>query len=149
MKPHWITPDGFLDVSKFPLEPLIKQTLDDDKELFRAGCTMLGSKAARGGLEAGIYLVGLFAYYRDRPERCGVVVSALSSFPHAMAAEVLIGELHRVESSNATRRYLGEVLDALTRLPRELWDTRLSAMAGDTHFSPRWRRKFAAALWAD
>jgi hypothetical protein len=78
-----------------------------------------------------------------------VVVSALAQFQHAMAADVLIGELHRVESSNATRGYLGAVLDALTRLPRELWVTRLSDMADDTHFSPRWRRKFAAALWGE
>jgi hypothetical protein len=103
MKPPWITSDGFLDVSEFPVEPLIKQTLDDNEDLFRAGCTMLGSKAARGDLGAGIYLLGLFAYHREQPERRGVVVSALAQFQHALAAEVLIGELHRVQSSNATR----------------------------------------------
>jgi hypothetical protein len=149
MRPPWITSDGLLDVSKYPLEPLIDQTLDDDDQLFRAGCTMLGSKASRGGRQARIYLVGLLAYYRDHPARREAVVSALSWFPHAMAANALTAELHRVESSNATRRYLGEVLDALTRLPRELWQTEVSAMAEDTRFSPRWRRKFDDALWSE
>lgn len=109
--------------------PVIKQTVEDDEELFRAGCSVLGSIAAHGGVEAGVYLVGLLAYYRERPERLSVVVPAVASFAHAAAAEALIGELYRVPSSNATRRYLGEALDALTKLPRDLWQTRVASVA--------------------
>jgi hypothetical protein len=85
--------------------------------------------------------VGLLAYYREQPERLGRIASALSSFPTPATVEALAGELYRVESTNATRRYLTEVFGALTRLPHELWESKLSDMGLDTHFSPR-RRKF-------
>ena len=106
---------------------------------------VLSTIASRGGREAGVFLLGLLAYFREQPERLGTIVSALSSVA-TPTVEVLAGELFRVQSTAATRRYLNDVLRALPRLPRELWEPKLSDMARDTHFSPRWRRKFEDAL---
>lgn len=146
MKDSWITKDGYLDPMKLPLLPILSQALQEDQELFRSGCTVLSTIASRGGMEAGVFLLGLLAYYREQPEQLGTIVSALSSFPTPATVEALAGELYRIESTNATRRYLTEVLGALMRLPRELWEPKVSAMAQDTHFSPRWRRRFEDAL---
>ena len=146
MKEHWITKDGFLDPLKLPLSPILSQALQEDEELFQAGCMVLSSIASRGGREAGVFLLGLLAYYRQQPERLGTIVRALSSVATPATTEALAGELFRVESTAATRTYLNEVLRALTRLPRELWEPKLSDMARDTHFSPRWRRRFEEAL---
>jgi hypothetical protein len=131
---------------KLPLSPILSQALQEDEELFRTGCTVLSTIASRGGREAGVFLLGLLPYYREQPERLGTIVSALSAFATPATVEALAGELYRVESTMATRRYLNSVLGALTRLPRELWKSKLSDMAQDTHFSPRWRRKFEDAL---
>ena len=107
---------------------------------------VLSTIASRGGREAGVFLLGLLAYFREQPERLGTIVSALSSVATPATVEVLAGELFRVESTAATRTYLNDVLHGLTRLPRELWEPKVSDMARDTHFSPRWRRKFEDAL---
>jgi hypothetical protein len=146
VKDYWITKDGFLDPLKLPLSPILSQALQEDEELFRAGCAVLSCIASRGGREAGVFLLGLLTHYRERPMRLGTIVSALSAVPTPATVEALAGELYRVESTIATRRYLGDVLRALTRLPRELWESKLSDLAQDTHFSPRWRRKFEDAL---
>ena len=146
MRPSWITEDGFVDPLKLPLEPILSQALQEDEEQFRSGRTLLATIASRGRKEAGVFLLGLLTHYRARPERLVRIVSALSSFPTAITVEALAGELYRVKSTNATRRYLAEVLAALTRLPRELWEPKLGDMAQDNHFSPRWRRKFDDAL---
>jgi len=146
VKDSWITKDGYLDPMKLPLSPILSQALHEDQELFRSGCTVLSTIASRGGREAGVFLLGLLAYYREQPERLGTIVWALSSFPTPATVEALAGELYRIESTNATRRYLAEVVSALVRLPRELWEPKLRDMAHDTHFSPRWRRRFEDAL---
>ena len=146
MKDSWITKDGFLDPLKVPLSPILSQALEEDGESFRSGCTVLSSIASRGGREAGVFLLGLLAYHREQPERLGAIVSALSSFATPAMVEALAGELYRVESTIATRRYMNSVLDALTRLPHELWESKLTDMAQDAHFSPRWRRKLEDAL---
>jgi hypothetical protein len=148
MEHDCITADGFLDPRKLPLGPILTQALQEDEEQFRTGCTVLSSIAAHGGHEAGIFLLGLLAYYRRQPARLVKIVSVLSSFPTEATVDALVAELYRVESTNATRRYLTEVLDALTRLPWDLWESRLVDMAQDAHFSPKWRHKFAAALSA-
>jgi hypothetical protein len=118
--------------------------MQQDEESFKSACTMLSSIASRGGREAG---VGLLAYHRELPERLETVVSALSSFPTSATVEALAAELYRVESTMATRRYLNSVLDALTRLPRELWESKLidmvrtltSARGGAGSSTRRWR----------
>ena len=147
MRPDWTTADGFLDPLKLPLGPILTQALQEDDEQFRSACSVLAMIAGHGGREAGVFLVGLLTEFRHQPERPVTIVSALRSFPSQAMVEALAAELHRVPSTNATRRYLTVVLDALTRLPRDLWEPKLVEMSQDTHFSPKWRQKFDAALW--
>ena len=90
---------------------------------------VLSSIASRGGREAGVFLRGLLANFREQPERLGTIVSALSSIATPATVEVLAGELFRVESTAATRTYLNDVLRQVTRLPRELWEPKLRDMA--------------------
>jgi hypothetical protein len=53
--------------------------------------------------------------------------------------------LHRVPSSNRTRRYLDTVITALTLLPPAMVGAGFEKMAQDSSFSYRMRAKFAAA----
>jgi hypothetical protein len=97
--------------------------------------------------DAGVFLLGLLAYYRDDLERLSSVVRALGSFRCRQAADALTAELHRVPSSNTTRRYLDAVLGALTSLPDDLVRERLVTLCADRSFSPKRRKKFQTALW--
>jgi len=146
-QPDWITEDGFLDPLKLPLDPILKQALHAESGSFRDACSVLKSIAARGGREAGVFLLGLLAHYRDDPPRMLVLVDALSAFATRSTADALMGELYRVPSTNATRGYLNALLNALTRLPRELWEEQLMNMSHEPRFSPKWRQKFDEALW--
>ena len=147
MRPDWITDEGYLDVLKLPLGPIVTQALNADPESSRSACSVLASMAGRGGLEAGVVLLGLLAHHRDDATRVAPVIEALGRFASRATVEALAGELYRVPSTNATRGYLNTVLSALTRLPRELWEDRVTAMSSDGRFSPRWRAKFEDALW--
>ncbi len=145
-RPDWTTADGFLDPLKLPLGPILTQALQEEDQPFRDACSVLAMIAGHGGREAGVFLVGLLTECRREPERLFTIVSALASYRSQATVDALAGELHRVPSTNATRGYLNVVLDALTRLPRELWEPRLVEMAEDPRFSPRWRQKFDAAV---
>ena len=146
-RPDWITEDGFLDLMRLPLDPILKKTLHAESESFRDACSVLKSIAARGGREAGVILFGLLAHYRGDLARMVVVIDALGSFASRPTVDVLVGELYRVPSTNATRGYLNAVLNALTCLPRELWEEKLMDMSHEPRFSPKWRQKFENALW--
>lgn len=142
----WITPDGYLDFGKLPVDSILRQTLSSEIEAFRSGCRVLGSMVANGRSEAGVYLVGLLRYYGDELERLEVIVEELGRFQHESSAEALLGELRRVKSSNKTRRYLDRVLRSIERLPEHLVKSGLRELIGDTTFTPRMRAKFRAAL---
>ena len=146
IRPDWTTADGFLDPLKLPLGPILTRALEEDDQQFRDACSVLAMIAGHGGREAGVFLVGLLTECQRQPERLIIIVTALRSFRSQATVDALAGELHRVPSTNATRRYLNVVLDALTRLPRELWESRLVEMSENPHFSPKWRQKFSAAV---
>ena len=140
-----MTPDGFFDPAKFPIEVPIRQCLDATSEEFRHGCQFLGTMAVRGRADAGIFLLGLLRYHENDLATATVVVECLQNFHDARCADVLVGELRRVPSSNRTRRYLDAVIRALGRLPSEMVTGRFDDLARDTAFSPRMRAKFASA----
>jgi hypothetical protein len=142
----WLTAEGTLDLAGFPLDSLLKETLSAQFDRFRSGCVLLGSMAGGGRAEAGVYLVGLMRYYASDLTRLTVVVEQLAHFPHASSAEALLAELRRVKSSNATRRYLNQVLRSVTRFPRHLVSGGLQDLAYDTFFSSKMRAKFLDAL---
>jgi hypothetical protein len=63
-------------------------------------------------------------------------------------ADALFDELRRLKASNATRRYLDQVIRALVRFPSEMVEAGFQALAADRSFSYRMRAKFARALGA-
>jgi hypothetical protein len=147
----WMTPEGYFDPSKFPIETPLQQSLEEDARWFDSGVKLLRMMVTSGRAEAGIYLLGLMHYYADDLERLKMVVEALGDFRCRQTVLVLVSEFHRVESSNRTRGYLNEVLKALVHFPRELAEEPLLNLASDTKFSYRMRRKFQAAArhWRD
>ncbi len=142
----WITERGELDLKTFPIDSVLEQTVDRDRERCRSGCTLLGSMCAAGRAEAGVYLLGLLQFYRDDLERLTLVVDSLARFQSTTAAQALVRELTRVKSSNATRRYLSAVLRSVSLFPANLVYEPLCALAADRSLSPRMRQKVHAVL---
>lgn len=145
--PEWITPAG-VDPAKLPLEPILRQALEQDEERFRSACTLLGTIVSHGRREAGVFTLGLLSYYRDDFGRLSQVVRAVASFQSPETVDALTSELRRIKPSNSTRGYLNGVLKALTLLPRELVEGRLAELSRDRGFSVKWRRKFDDAAWS-
>ena len=142
----WLTADGTLDLTKFPIEPLLRQALDPDHGSYRSACTLLGSMCAAGRTEAGVHLLGLLQFYQDDLLRLTVVVENLTHFREPESVRALVNELHRVKSSNSTRGYLASVLRSLSRSPASLVQGSLRALAEDRSFSVKMHQKFNAVL---
>ena len=144
----WITPEGYLDLTKIPLDDTLRRTVSGDHRELRGAVRVLGSAAHAGRREAGIYLLGLLADLPpDGLEDREHVVQALGYYETASSAAALFGEIRRVKSSNTTRRYLDSVLRSITVLPAPLVRTELEALADDTAFSYKMRAKFREAIW--
>ncbi len=141
-RPAWLTPQGHIDLQKFPIEPALRQSLDEEERSFYSGVGFLRSMVSGGRLEAGVYLLGLLRHYADDLERLKVVANALGEFRTRQAVSALVSEFYRIESSNRTRGYLNEVLKALSRFPRSLAQEPLLNLAEDGRFSYRMKRKF-------
>ena len=60
----WLTEEG-LDLSRVPIDSVLRQALSPDEEQFRTGCTLLGSMSHGGRIEAGVFLLGLLRQYPD------------------------------------------------------------------------------------
>jgi hypothetical protein len=144
----WITAEGTLDCSKFPIEVPIRQCLDPSSEQFGHGCRFLGSMVSAGRVDAGIFLLGLLRYYEEDLTAVTIVVESLAAFHDPRCATALFGELRRVPSSNTTRRYLDTVITSLTRLPADMVQERFSALSRETAFSYKLRAKFRDAAEA-
>ena len=141
----WITPDGALDLSKFPIDSILRQCSSENPQDFWSACMLLRSMSSER-IEAGIFLLGLLRYHADDLTKLEVVVEGLESFHVELCATALFDELRRVKSSNATRRYLDRVLRTLARFPLQMVQDQLDALVQDRSFSPRMRTKFAGVL---
>ena len=144
----WITAEGTLDCSEFPIDVPIRQCLDPSSEEFGHGCRFLGSMVSAGRVDAGIFLLGLLRYYEEDLTAVTIVVESLAVFQDPRCATALFGELRRVPSSNKTRRYLDTVITSLTRLPADMVQERFSALSRETAFSYKMRAKFRDAAEA-
>ena len=144
----WITAEGTLDCSKFPIDVPIRQCLDPSSEEFGHGCRFLGSMVSAGRVDAGIFLLGLLRYCEEDLTAVTIVVESLAAFHDPRCATALFGELRRVPSSNKTRRYLDTVITSLTRLPADMVQERFSALSRETAFSYKMRAKFRDAAEA-
>ena len=142
----WITKDGYLDLKKFPIDGILKQTLSEDFDKFRSGCGILQSMHNHERIEAGVYLLGLLQHYRNDLERSIIIVEKLWVFKTAACADALFSELRRVKSSNRTRRYINAVIKTLSYFPYEMVGQQFEGLTKDTSFSYRMRKKFRNIL---
>ena len=145
-KAPWITAEGSLDLRQFPIDSVLKQSLAENEQDFRTGCTLLGSLLTHGRTEAGVYLLGLMRYWQDDLARLAIIVENLSFFHTATCADALLSEPRRIRSSNTTRGYLNAILKSLSCFPVELVADGLEALAEDHLFSYKMRRKFRDVL---
>ena len=55
----WITKDGNLDLTRFPIDNILKQALSEDDQEFKTGLNVLSSMSGYGRTEAGVFLMGV------------------------------------------------------------------------------------------
>ncbi len=142
----WITKDGNLDLTRFPIDNVLKQALSQDDQEFRTGLNLLTSMCAYGRMEAGVFLMGVLQNCDDNWEKRIAIVAAMKFIKTKPCADLLFSELKRVKSSNTTRRYLTTVIEVLSSMPSELIEAGFRALAEDNSFSPKMREKFRAVL---
>jgi len=142
----WITKDGYLDVTKFPIDGILAQIQQEDEESFRGALSILQSMQFHGRREAGIFLMGFLANLPDDWEKRIEVVKALKGFHTPGCANLLFSEMKRVKSSNTTRRYLNSVLEALADMPLHLIESGFEELIEDKSFSYRMKNKFESML---
>jgi hypothetical protein len=142
----WITKDGNFDLTRFPIDSILKQALSEDEKEFKTGLSVLSSMCGCGRTEAGVFLMGVLLNCDDNWEKRITIVEAMSCIHTKPCADLLFSELKRVKSSNTTRRYLATVIKVLSSMPSELTEDGFEALAEDRSFSPKMRDKFRAAL---
>jgi len=145
----WITKDGSLDLTRFPIDGVLKQALSNDDQEFRTGLNLLMSMSGYGRTEAGVFLMGLLVVSDDDWERRITIVEALQGINTKPCADLLFGELRRVKSSSTTRRYLAAIIKVLAAMPTELTEAGFESLAQDKSFSQKMRDKFQAVLRQD
>ena len=107
---------------------------------------MLNSMYAHGRHEAGVFLMGILVTCDDHWEKRIKIVESLRVINTRPCADLLFGELKRVQSSSTTRRYLTTVIKVLADMPSELIAAGFESLARDKSFSPKMRAKFKAML---
>jgi hypothetical protein len=140
----WITKEGQFDPAQFPIDSILQQALSDDDQEFRTGLNMLRSMYSHGRMEAGVFLLGVLVNCEDNWEKRVRIVEVMTGIHTKPCADLLFGELKRVKSSNATRRYLAAVIKALSSMPSELIEESFETLAEDRSFSLKMRDKFRA-----
>lgn len=144
-KVPWLTREGYLDMTKLPLEGSYRQALSEDRDEARRALRVLQSAAAHGRQDAAVFLMGLLVHagledWEVRSE----IAEALRETPTPPCAALLFSELRRANSSNTTRRYLAIVLRTLAHCPQDLVREGLEALSADKSFSPKMRGRFQA-----
>ncbi len=91
----WITSDGFMDMSKIPLDAILSKAVSGDRGKMRDGLRLLASVYAAGRSEAGIFLLGFLVNLPpdDLEMRQATVEEALCHVKTAGCAAVLFWEL--------------------------------------------------------
>jgi hypothetical protein len=142
----WITKEGYLDLTKLPMDSTLAQAVGEDMERFRSTCRLLGSMASVGRYTASVFLYGLLVAWRDDLTRKESIVEALGYVKTSQAAQLLFEELNRTESLNSTRGYINAVLKTLVKFPLECVDDGLKRLIADPKWSYRMKHKFRDVL---
>jgi hypothetical protein len=142
MNVPWITKDGYLDLTKFPIDSTLSQAVSDKGEEFANACRILSSMAYAGRKEASVFLCGLLGYVGNDTMRKEEIVEALSLVRTHQVANLLFAELESMESSNSTRAYIRRILKALEGFPMECVEKGFERLLSDPKWSSRMKRKF-------
>ena len=142
----WITTDGDLDFSKFPIDSVLKQSLSADEENFRSSCHVLVSMYLAGRTEAAAYLYGLFILCRNDRIKKELIVDALGHVKTPESASLLFSELSQTESSNSSRSYIKTILSSLKRFPLNLVEDGFNGLLNDRRWTYRMKLKFKEIL---
>ncbi len=93
---------GAFEPKTVPIEPVLRQAVANDLKKAAEAWNFLGVMAARGRVEAGIFLLGLMQVHRGELSQMADLLRAVSQFPSEAAAESLKAEFHRVPSYRYT-----------------------------------------------
>ena len=142
----WITKDGYIDLTKVPIDSTLSQAVSDNREEFAKACRMLSSMAYAGRAEAVVFLCGLLGYCGNDTTRKEEIVEALSRVRTHQVAGLLFAELESTESSNSTRGYISRILKALEGFPLESVEEGFERLLSDPRRTYRMKRKFREIL---
>ena len=134
------------DPENCPIDPVLKLALSDDPQEYKWALPLLRNMAEFKREEAAVFLIGLLMTCGDHWEKRMAIVEMLHAVETDACVDVLLGELRRVKSTNSTRRYLQEVIDALSCLPSKLVRSKLEALAEDVSLTPWVRARLQVAL---
>jgi len=143
----WMTKDGHFDLSKVPIDSVLMRTVIKDDNEFRDACSVLRAVYNAGREEAGIYLYGLFIHNHGNIVRKEIIVMALTDVKTKESASILFKELNDIDSSNSTRRYIGEILECLSRYPVDIIGDGFEALLKDRKWSYRMKNKFKGIIY--
>ena len=141
----WFTEQG-LDLSRFPIDSVLRQALSPNEEQFRTGCNLLKSMSHGGRVEAGVFLLGLLRQYPENYARLTLIAEALAFFPSVATVNALASELRRVKGSSATRGYLRQVLATLERFPAQLVEEKIQELSSDPRVGTRFRQHLQSMM---
>jgi len=142
----WLTEEGHVDYSKYPIGHPAKDSLSRDEQKFRNACKLLGSMARAGSKEAAIFLFGLISYYNSDIKKLEIIVENLGNFRTKECVSFLFGEIERVKSSNTTRIYINTIINMLYHFPSDLVLEKFIEFSKNKKFSYRMRNKFSAIV---
>ncbi len=138
----WMTKDGNFDLSKVHIDSVLKRTVIKDDNEFRDACSVLRAVYNAGRMDAGIYLYGLFIHNHGNMVRKEIIVSVLADVKTKESANILFKELNDIDSSNATRGYIGIILECLSRYPVEIISDGFKELLNDRKWSYKMKHKF-------
>jgi hypothetical protein len=144
----YLTEQG-LDLSRFPIDSVLRQAVSPNEEQFRTGCTLLKSMSHAGRVEAGVFLLGLLRQYPENYARLTLIAEALLSFPVAATVDALASELRRVKGSSSTRGYLRRILATFEQFPVQLVGEKIQELSSDPQVGTRFRQHLRSMILRD
>ena len=138
----WITKDGYLDFSKFPIDCVLKQALSSEDGEFMGACSVLGSMYRAGRSEAAVYLYGLIVQNHSNMSRKEIIMKHIGVVETRECANILFQELNDIKSNNTTRGYINSILNILMAFPLFLIRDGFEALLNDNKWSSKMKRRF-------
>ena len=146
-KQPWMTKDGYIDLSKIPIDSVLRRTVIKDDNEFKDACSVLRAMYHAGREDAGIYLYGLFIHNHGNMARKEIVIKALSDVQTKESAIMLFKELNDIKSNNVTRGYINEILKCLSRYPIDIISEGFEELLKDKKWSYRMKNKFKEIIY--